>query len=58
MPFCFHAFMPMKRNMSFASFPLSRAVFDLCFELRSWFIFDTVVVKSNMFFGFVYCFPS
>ena len=25
-PFCFHTFMPMKRNMSFAGFRLSRAV--------------------------------
>ena len=55
MPFCFHTFMPMKRNMSFAGF---RLCYELCYELSSWFITDIVDVKNNVFFGFVYCFPS
>ena len=50
--------MPMKRNMSFAGFRLSRAVFDLATNFCSWCIVDTVVVENNVFFGFVYCFPS
>ena len=58
MPFCFHVFMPMKRNMSFAGFRLSRAVFDLATNFCSECIVDTVVDENNAFFGFVYCFPS
>ena len=33
MPFCFHTFVPIKRNMSFAGFRLSRAVFGLSYVI-------------------------
>ena len=53
MPFCFHTFMLMKRNMSFASFRLSRAVLTFVTNLWSWFTVITKVVIVNVFFGFV-----
>ena len=48
MPFCFHTFMPMKRNMSFAGFQLSRAVWTFVTIFCSWFIVITKVVKINV----------
>ena len=48
----------MKRNMSFAGFQLSRAVFDLCYELLFSAYSYYYIVEINMFFGFVCCFPS
>ena len=58
-PFCFHTFMPMKRNVNFASFRLSRAVFGLCYVILVLVdsYSNTMVVKM-MVFGFVYYFPS
>ena len=53
MPFCFHTFMPMKQNMSFAGFRLSRAALTFVTNFCSWFIVITKVVKINVFFGFV-----
>ena len=47
MPFCFHTFMPIKQNISFAGFRLSRAVFDLATNFCSWYIVDTVEIMYS-----------
>ena len=47
MPFCFHTFMPMKRNISFAGFRLSRVVLTFVTNFCSCAIVVTKVVKIN-----------
>ena len=55
--FCFHTFMPMKRNMTFAGFQLSRAVLTFVTNFCSWLIVITKVVKINVssasFYGLI-----
>ena len=62
MPFCFHTFMPMKRNMSFAGFRLSRAVLTFVTNFCCWLIVITKVVKINVssasFYGLILMFFS
>ena len=49
-PFCFHTFMPMKRNISFAGFQLSRAVFGLCYVI--------LVLVGSLFFFYLVAYSS
>ena len=58
MPFCFHTFMPMKRNMSSAGFRLAWAVLTFVTNFCSWFIVISKVVKINAPSASVYSSPS